>query len=208
MFPQYSSAATGSAIEEALKQISKLNNQPNLRVIRDFYDHPNFIESMAKLIEPHIESHDHVLFSYHGLPERQILKGGCAKVCETACPIPKKGASPCYRAQCYATSNALANHLNLNDGKHTTTFQSRLGKTPWIQPYTDETLTKLAQQGIKKLLIACPSFTADCLETIEEIGMQGQEQWHELGGETLTLVPCVNSDKDWIESVKNIVIGH
>lgn len=205
LFPQYSSAATGSAIEAVLDVIKTYQTQPNLRIIRDFYNHPGFIQSMAAQIRPYLDDHQHVLFSYHGLPERQIIKGGCDKICVDNCPIPENKQPACYRAQCYATSAALSETLALQANRYSTAFQSRLGRTPWIQPYTDEILPIFIKRGIKNLLVACPSFTVDCLETLEEIGIRAKEQWLKSGGTKLTLVPCVNDHSMWIKGIQDII---
>ncbi len=205
LFPQYSSAATGSAIESVYNTLKTYETQPHLTVIRDFYNHPGFIQSMALQIQPYIEHHDYVLFSYHGLPERQIIKGGCRAVCEGTCPYLSVDQPPCYRSQCFATSQALAQTLNLEPEQYSSTFQSRLGRTPWIKPYTDEVMPKLASQGVKNLLVACPSFTADCLETLEEIGIRGKALWLECGGENLTLVPCVNDSPAWLQGIQELL---
>ena len=205
LFPQYASASSGSAIEKTLQILNQKDVFPSLRVIRDYYEHPGFIEAQAHLLKPYISSHEHLLFSFHGLPERHLQKEGCTQICTNRCPSPTSKRESCYRAQCYATAQALANYLELPSDYWSVAFQSRLGKTPWIQPYTDVSLTKLSNAGIKKLLVCCPSFTADCLETLEEIGIQAVEQWHQLQGEMLTLAPCVNDDEQWVKGVEKIL---
>lgn len=205
LFPQYSSAANGSAIERTLDYLKKQNVIPSIEVIRDFYQAPAFIDAQAAIIKPWLKDHDHLLLSYHGVPERHIIRSGCASVCENACPELVATNQGCYRGQCYGTSKALALALNLSTAQYTTAFQSRLGKTPWIKPYTDEVLTTLAQQGIKRLAIACPSFVADCLETLEEIGIRANEQWLALGGEKLTLIPAVNDDDRWVSGLCELI---
>ncbi len=203
LYPQYSSAATGSSIEAVLRYLAPRQVFPHLHIIRDFYTNDGFIQAQAEFIKPHIQTHDYFLFSYHGLPENQIKKSGCLSLCKTACP-PQKNTS-CYRAQCYATTTALVTALDLPEQITETAFQSRLGRTPWIKPYTDEVLTRLAANGIKKLAICCPSFVADCLETLEEIGMQAHEQWRALGGETLTLIPCVNASNAFVDAISGLL---
>ena len=208
LFPQYSSAATGSAIEKALKVLGKRASIPKVRVIDDFYDHPGFIQPSARLIQEQITHPDTFLvLSYHGIPERHIDKTGCHVGCDkkAICPVVSEKNAKCYRAQCYASTRAIAQALSLEDGKYMTTFQSRLGKTPWIQPYTDIELDKLYEKGIRHLAVACPSFTADCLETLEEIGIRAKEQWLSLGGESFTLIPCVNSEADWVTGIAELI---
>lgn len=204
LYPQYSSAATGSSIESVLKILSPKDILPNVTIIRDFHQHPSFIKAQANVIAPYITEHDYLLFSYHGIPENHILQGACKRVCKISCSVNSSNYAGCYRAQCLRTSDALAKQLNLASEHFTTSFQSRLGKTPWIKPYTDDMLEKLAAKGIKKLAVACPSFVADCLETLEEIGIRAQAQWKALGGETLTLIPSLNSSDEWVEAVVDI----
>lgn len=203
LYPQYSSAATGSSIECVLQTLAPNMVFPSLTIIRDFYQHPAFLHAQAEQIKPYIKHHDHVLFSYHGLPENQLKKAGCKPVCVTTCPPLSAANQGCYRAQCLQTSAKLAQTLDLKN--YSTSFQSRLGRTPWIKPYTDEVLAELVKTGVKRLAVACPSFVADCLETIEEIGIRAKEQWHQLGGEELTLIPCMNHDALWVDAVVTMV---
>jgi ferrochelatase len=203
LYPQYSSAATGSSIEKILQLIATRPTHPSLHIIRDFYQHPGFINAQAAIIQPYIADHDYVLFSYHGIPQRHIVKAGCQNACVENCPTPIAHAT-CYRAQCYETTRALVEQLHLQEGHYSTAFQSRLGKTPWIEPYTDIVLSELAKKGIKRLAVSCPSFTVDCLETLEEIGIRAKEQWQALGGEKLTLIPCVNASELWLDGIIKI----
>ncbi|MGQ3892852.1 ferrochelatase [Legionella sp. CNM-4043-24] len=205
LYPQYSSAATGSSIEAVLTQLASQTTLPSLRVIRDFYVNPGFITAQAARIKPYLADHDYLLFSYHGIPERHLERAGCQPVCAGKCPPISSTNASCYRAQCQETSLALARALNLNEDQFSSSFQSRLGKTPWIKPYTDFELPELAKRGIRRLAIACPSFVADCLETLEEIGMRAKAQWLELGGESLSLIPCVNDDELWVDAVQDLV---
>jgi protoporphyrin/coproporphyrin ferrochelatase len=204
LYPQYSSAATGSSIEKALQLLAKKKTLPSLRVIRDFYQQTAFIDAQAALIQPELAHHDYLLFSYHGLPANHLLST-CLQICVSNCPEINQANQACYKAQCYATTLALAKKLNLPAEKYGVSFQSRLGNTPWIKPYTDRLLPELLQKGIKSLAITCPSFVVDCLETLEEIGIRAKEQWHGLGGERLTLIPCVNDSKLWINGLVNLI---
>ena len=208
LFPQYASASTGSAIEKALSIISKQWNIPDITVISQFYESPYFIDSMSLKIQPHLKDKDaFLLMSYHGLPERHLDKSHCQSKCDKreACPAISTQNQFCYRAQCYTTSLGIAEKLNLEKTQFQTSFQSRLGRTPWIQPYTDEILSKLKERGIKKLVLACPAFVADCLETIEEVGMALRDNWLALGGDSFTLVPCLNSDMEWVEGLSAMI---
>jgi len=201
LYPQYSSAATGSSIERAMGLLTSQASIPALNVIRDFHSHPSYIDAQVEVIKPYIADHDYLLFSYHGVPERHLLKAGCIQICKTDCP---SNNSICYRAQCLKTTALIAKGLELHDQQYGTSFQSRLGRTPWVKPYTDMILTDLIAQGIKRIAIVCPSFVADCLETLEEIGMRAKEKWIQLGGEQLTLVPCLNENETWISAIISI----
>jgi ferrochelatase len=201
LYPQYSSAATGSCIEEVFRLFSKQHTLPSIKVIRDFYQHPAYIGAQAALIKQHLKRDHHLLFSYHGVPERHLHKAGCKNLCPNSCPVTSSINSRCYKAQCYDTSNRLAAQVNLAAEQYSTAFQSRLGKTPWIRPYTDELLTALAQKGIKKLSISAPSFVADCLETLEELGMRARDQWMSLGGQEFNLIPSMNTDPLWVQAI-------
>ena len=173
LFPQYSQAATESAIQAFKKAFKKYKTQPTVNIITDFHDDPGFINAYSNRINNHLSQHpnDFLLMSYHGLPVRQ-----------------DKG----YSKQCYDTSALIAKQLHLDPNHYTVSFQSRLGRTPWITPYTDDMLLILRDKGITNLAVACPSFVADCLETLEEIGMRAKEQWLQLGGKRFTLIPCLN----------------
>lgn len=205
LYPQYSSAASGSSIEEVLRLIAVQNTHSSLTLVTDFYQDPGFINAQSALIQPEHSAHDFLLFSYHGLPERHLNKSGCTKICATTCPPVNAFNRHCYRAQCFATTSAIAKNLSLSAEQYTLSFQSRLGKTPWIKPYTDEVLVELRKNGIKRLAVVCPSFVADCIETLEEIGLRAKELWLELGGEQLTLIPCVNDSDLWVEGIFNLV---
>jgi ferrochelatase len=213
LFPQYSSAATGSAIERVCEALKSYLNIPAIEVRREFFDHPSFIRAHVDVARPVLAEFgpDHVLFSYHGLPVRHVLKSDpsgercLARVscCDAIGPENRR----CYRAQCFATTRALAAALALSPEMFATSFQSRLGKTPWIEPYTDRVLRELRARGKKRLAILCPAFVADCLETLEEIGMGARDQWRALGGDDFVLVPSLNSHPSWVRAVVEIVSG-
>jgi ferrochelatase len=210
LFPQYSSAATGSATEKAMNEISKLWNIPDIQIINSFYQHESFIKAYSNNISAQLKQQKHafLLFSYHGLPTRHIAKSNCTYTCaggSNPCPSITKKNHFCYKAQCYATSKLIAKELELDQESYSTSFQSRLGKTPWIPPYTDDMLLLLREREIENLVIACPAFVTDCLETLEEIGMEAKKTWLQLGGKNLTLVPCLNDDDLWISSIIDII---
>ncbi len=209
LFPQYASAATGSVIEKTYQSLMSAWNMPGLRVINDFYNHPGFIAACADIIRSHCVTSkpDLILFSYHGLPERHIDKSDCQASCShlQACPVMIDQNRFCYRAQCYATTHLIAVMSGMQDDEYSVSFQSRLGKTPWIKPYTDVVLQELIQKGIKHLAIVCPSFVSDCLETLEEINIRAREQWLRLGGTEFTYIPCVNESPLWVDTVAEMV---
>lgn len=207
LYPQYSSAATGSSIEEVMRILYQKAVIPSLHIIRDFYEHPAYIASQSEVIGKHLSKQCHLLFSYHGIPERHIIQGGCKPVCSKDCSFVTPKNQACYRAQCYETSRLLAEKLSLCPQQYSTAFQSRLGKTPWIKPYTDEILSELIGKGIENLAVACPSFTVDCLETLEEIGIRLKEQWIYLGGKEFILIPCLNTNKSWVKAVIEMCVG-
>jgi ferrochelatase len=211
LFPQYSAAATQSAVDAVESELALAENRAPVDVLPAFYDDPRFIEAFASVARGRLESFqpDHVLFSYHGLPERQVratdASGSHCFADEACCDAIGDRNRDCYRAQCYATTRSLAHALQLAPDAHSTSFQSRLGRTPWIQPYTDHVLPELASQGVKRLAVMCPAFVADCLETLEEIGIRGSEQWTACGGEELELIPSLNSEAPWIEAVAEMI---
>lgn len=209
LYPQYASSSTGTAIEAVLNEIKGQWNLPSLRVITDFYQDKGYIDAVSASLSPYLAKTPtaHVLFSYHGLPERHINKSGCQTICPSACHDMTKNAW-CYRAQCFKTTKLIAQTLGLKQDNHTTAFQSRLGKTPWIKPYTEEVLQELRNQDIKDLVIICPSFTVDCLETLEEIGISAKNRWLSLGGRSFNLVPCLNTNDDWVEALSRLVKGN
>jgi ferrochelatase len=212
MYPQYSSAATGSALEKVFSLVGKSWNVPAVQVIGPFFNNPGFLEAIVATGKPLIKSlaPDHILFSYHGLPERQIQKsqnteGHCLKPNDTCCAVLSDQNSFCYRAQCYETSRQLVKRLGLEPGSYTTCFQSRLGRTPWIKPYTDIQIQELGRQGKKRVLVFSPSFVADCLETLEEISIRGLAAFIEAGGEQLVLVPSLNNSDVWVKTAADMV---
>ncbi len=205
LYPQYSSAATGSSIEKTLEILSSKSIIPNIKVIRDFHNHPGFIKALTTLVEPYIPQHDYLMFSYHGIPSHQLHPNKDQFLCDVRCS--DKNAQGCYRTQCLQTTALVAQHLGLNWERYGTAFQSRMGKTPWIKPYTDERLCELAAEGKKRLAIVCPSFVSDCLETLEEIGIRMKKRWLDLGGEELTLIPCLNDSESWLEAIIDITTG-
>ncbi len=206
LFPQYSEAATGSAVAKLREELARVDAAP-IEVLPPFYAEARFIAAVARLAAPRLAAFgpDHVLVSYHGLPERQVRAGdeGGAHCLASpdCCDAIGVANRSCYRAHCFATTRALAGALGLAREKHSTAFQSRLGRTPWIRPFTDEQLPLLAAQGVRRLAVLCPSFVADCLETLEEIGIRARAAWESLGGEAFELIPCLNADPAWARTI-------
>ncbi len=214
LFPQYASASTGSACEALFRAASRGPKVPPLEVMGAFYDDPRFTASLATVTGEALGNfrHDHVLFSFHGLPERQIKRSDASgRHClssKSCCADIRPANRFCYRAQCYATARAVATALSLANDHWSVSFQSRLGRTPWLQPYTDHVLPELRHKGVRRLAVVCPSFVADCLETLEEIGIRAREQWHTLGGEELRLAPCLNAHPAWIGALARMIRTH
>lgn len=213
LFPQYASSTTGSVHEAVMAEVITWQAIPAIRFVADYFDHPGFIDAFAERIAAYgPENYDHVLFSYHGLPERHLRKADptgkhCLAPDHSCCNSLGLENRFCYRAQCAATTRALAGALGLRAGSYTICFQSRLGKDPWIRPYTSDVLEELAGKGVKKILVACPAFVADCLETIFEIGVEYQEEFEALGGEHVQLVESLNASPKWARAVCDIVLG-
>lgn len=182
---------------------------PKLIFLNQYCDHPRLIDAFYERgMQYAIRDYDHILFSFHGLPERHIRKADPSGLCLTkdCCQKACSSSSFCYRAQCHATARALASRLALGDGAYSICFQSRLGKEPWLQPYTSEVLQNCAARGFKRLLVFCPSFVCDCLETTIEITHEYGKEFKRLGGEELQLVEGLNSHPAWIDALRTIVL--
>tara|TARA_B100000674_G_C37848698_1_gene918912 strand:+ start:160 stop:1191 length:1032 start_codon:yes stop_codon:yes gene_type:complete len=209
LYPQYASASTGSTIEKAFKIINKWWVIPEVSIIGQFYDNFHFLECIKKRASNFdIPKYDHVVFSYHGIPERHVDKVYLdGKPCsDHSCESEINDENTnCYKATCYATTRLLVKVLSLKDGEYSTCFQSRLGRDPWLTPYTDHVIEKLGKDGKKKVLVFSPAFVADCLETTIEIGEEYLELFKEHGGEELHLVPSLNDDDDWAEALFKII---
>jgi ferrochelatase len=209
LYPQHTSAATGSSIEAALLAAARLWNVPSIAVVPPFYDHPSYLAAFAGVAAPCIREVDPevVFFSFHGLPERQIRKSDRSSAhclesrdcCEHAARQPQI-LGDCYRAQCFATAAGLAERLGVPVERRMVCFQSRLTRR-WIRPFTDVEVREAARRGVKRAVIVVPSFVADCLETLEEIGIRAADDWRANGGETLRLVPSLNERDDWADAV-------
>ena len=205
--PQFSASATQSSVEEIERAAKALGIGPP-KILPAFFDDPRFIAAFAARGQEAARTSDYVLFSFHGVPERHIRRddpsGLHCLASPDCCDRLGDANRSCYRAQCYATARAIATTLALVDGKWSVAFQSRLGRTRWIEPYTDRTLVELATRGVKKIAVFCPAFVADCLETLEEIGLRGRDAFLAAGGESLTLVPSLNAEPAWADAVAEL----
>lgn len=203
LYPQYASATTGSVNEHVMKVVKDWEVIPGIRFVDQFYDHPAFTEAFARLAERYDPSgYDHIVFSYHGLPDRQINKthpGVDLSGCQCHREMPVHGHH-CYRAACFATTRMIAARLGLGSEKITTAFQSRLSKN-WLSPFTDDCLVELAKQGARRVLVVSPSFVADCLETTIEIGEDYRALFLGHGGGELVMVPSLNHEDLWVEAI-------
>jgi ferrochelatase len=209
-FPQYASASTGSVYEKVMNIVKDWQVIPDIRFINRFLEHPKFIEGFVRLGRKYMDSYDydHILFSYHGLPESQIRKGDVTRnVCQfgDCCGSLHAMNQHCYRAQCFETTRRLVKELGIPEGKYTTSFQSRLGSDPWIKPYTDDVIKEMAAKGIKSVLAFSPAFVADCLETTIEVGVEYKELFEEHGGQHWQLVESLNDSPIWIETLVDLV---
>jgi len=208
LYPQFAASTVGSTLAEVQRVISAHGLRLNLRVLPPFYAEPSYIEALTASARPWLEQDfDHLLMSFHGLPVRHIRK--------LTDPIDKQHdlarqssegisaalLSVCYRSQCLRTAELLAGSLGLERSRWSIAFQSRLGRAQWIGPYTESKLSELAQQGVKKLLVISPAFVADCVETLEELGIRGYEQFIAEGGKSLQLIPCLNSNQNWAKTL-------
>jgi len=209
LYPQYASSSSGSTMEEVMNVIKGWEVIPEIRLISQFFDHPLFIKSLVEIGKKYMvqERYDHYLFSYHGLPEHHILKSSCEHYCRLGdcCSVYNNKNQYCYRAQCFETTRLLVNGLGIKKEDYTVCFQSRLGKTPWIKPYTDEIIKQLVGRGTKKVLTFSPAFVADCLETTIEIGVEYKKLFLEHGGERWQLVESLNVNPLWVECLKQMV---
>lgn len=213
LFPHYAMSSYETAVERVRDAVRNIAPRMRLRVQAPYYNRPDYIEALVASATPHLkEDYDHLLFSYHGLPERHLRKSDqsgchCLKA-SNCCEVPSPAHATCYRAQCFQTTRAFAAKAGLPAGKFSIAFQSRLGRDPWMQPYADQAIERLARAGAKRLLVICPAFVSDCLETLEEIGMRGSETFREAGGESLGLIPCLNEHPAWLRTLQRMVTEH
>lgn len=210
LYPHFADSTTTTAIEEARRVIQRHQLPLRLAILPPFYEAPEYLDALVSSVQPYLEQEfDHLLLSYHGLPERHLHKSDpsgshCLKGADCCRRATGEVLARCYRAQCYRTSEGFAARAGLRPEQWSVSFQSRLGRAKWIEPYTEARLDELARQGVRKLLVMCPAFVADCIETLEEIGERGREQFRAAGGEDLQLVPCLNDHPAWVAALATL----
>ena len=205
LYPHYAMSSYETAVVHA-EEVYKQNNYPfKIRTIPPFYDNADYISALSNSIQPYLSADKFLLFSYHSVPERHILKGDttknhCLKV-EGCCEKKSDAWTHCYRHQCITTTKLVAKNLGLSEDKYAISFQSKLGNAKWLTPSTTQKMTELPAAGIKNLAVVCPAFVIDCLETLEEVAVQEKENFLKTGGENFTFIPCLNTQKQWVETV-------
>lgn len=206
LYPHYAMSSYETAVEYA-REIHKKEKYPfKLEFIKPYYNDKDYIHALCESIKPYVQQdYDHIIFSFHGIPERHILKGDitgqhCLKVAD-CCNTPSPAHKECYRHQCLMTMKLVVEQLGIPTEKHSFSFQSRLGRAEWLKPYTVTLLENFPKQGIKKVLVVCPAFISDCLETLEEMAEEGKELFLHSGGESFTLIPCLNVHPLWVKTL-------
>ncbi|MGB8192606.1 MAG: ferrochelatase [Chitinophagaceae bacterium] len=206
MYPHYAMSSYETAVEYAREIHQKKKYPFKLTVVPPFYNAPAYLEALTESMRPYLQQeYDHIVFSYHGIPERHIIKGDvtgnhCLKT-PNCCEVNSEAHRQCYRHQCLTTTRLAAEKLGIPADKYSYAFQSRLGRDEWLKPYTAARLEEMPKEGIKKLIIVCPAFVSDCLETLEEIADQGKESFMHAGGESFTLIPCMNVHPLWVKAI-------
>ena len=193
LFPQYAASSTAPVFDQVFAELLQMRNQPGLRTIRSFYDHPGYISALAANIEDYWAEHGHpekLVMSFHGVPQYALDKG-----------------DP-YHCECHKTGRLLAERLGLSNGQYNVSFQSRFGRAEWIKPYTTATLKELGKQKVRRVDVVCPGFVADCLETLEEIAMEGREDFLHAGGGEYHYIPCLNDREDWVHALSDLVMDN
>jgi ferrochelatase len=204
MYPHYAMSSYETAVVQAMEEVARQKPDMKTTLLQPYYDNPEYIDALADATRPHLQhDYDTLVFSYHGVPERHLRKSDPSHAhCLTVpdcCHCASPSHATCYRHQCVRTMDLLVERLGIPKEKTVLAFQSRLGRDPWLTPQTDVTVERLGHEGKKKLLVICPSFVADCLETLEEVAEGCKETFEEAGGEHLELIPCLNENPKWID---------
>ena len=211
LYPHYAMSSYETVVEKAKEVLKASFPEVRMSLVEPFSDREDYLSVMSANIKDHLKDfdYDHLLFSYHGIPERHIYKsdttGSHCKIDENCCKVKSEAHKTCYRHQCFETTIGIARHMKLEEGTYSDSFQSRLLKDPWLKPYTDFELERLAEEGVKKLAVVTPAFVSDCLETLEEIAMEGKEEFISAGGEEFIHVACLNDYDPWVEVMGNWV---
>lgn len=204
LYPHYAMSSYETVVVKVMEEVAARAPDMKVTTQQPFYSDPAYIEALYKSAKPYLEDeYDHLLFSYHGIPERHLRKGDPSKahctIVKDCCTTCNPAHATCYKHQCVKTTELFVKRAGIPDGKWSISFQSRLGREPWLTPYTDQVLEALPKQGKKKLVVMTPAFVSDCLETLEEIAMEGKEDYLEAGGEKFTAIPCMNDHPAWIQ---------
>ena len=210
LFPHFAMSSFETAAERVRQVAAREAPGMQVEIVAPYFEHPHYIKALAASARPHLgEDYDQLLFSFHGIPERHLRKSdpthshclGHADCCQR----PSPAHATCYRHQCFRTVEAFVREMGIPQDRYCVSFQSRLGRDPWLQPYTDQELARLARKGVKRIRVMCPAFVSDCLETIEEIGLRGRETFLEAGGEDFKLIPCLNEHPAWIDALTQLI---
>jgi ferrochelatase len=210
LFPHYAMSSYESAVERVKTVAKKIAPQISIQVQPPYFDSPDYISALAASAKNYLDGgYDHLLFSFHGIPERHLRKSdptGCHCLAqENCCEVPSPAHATCYRAQCFKTVAAFVAKAGVPKEKYSVSFQSRLGKDPWLKPYTDFELAAFPKRGVRKLLVICPAFVSDCLETLEEIDLRGRETFLSAGGNEFAQIPCLNENPLWISALEKMI---
>jgi protoporphyrin/coproporphyrin ferrochelatase len=206
LYPHYAMSSYETAVEYAKKIHKRFNYPFKLTTLKPYYNQADYVFALTEHIRPWlVEPYDHILFSYHGIPERHLKKSDptgnhCLEIAN-CCGTASSAHGQCYRHQCLQTTKLVTDRLPLPKDKFSYSFQSRLGREEWLKPYTDFRLEEMPKEGIKKLLVICPAFVSDCLETLEEIAIRGKESFLQAGGESFKMIPCLNTDPLWVKAI-------
>ncbi|MDQ8180115.1 ferrochelatase [Pelagicoccus sp. SDUM812005] len=204
LYPHYAMSSYETVVVKVMEEVASKAPEMKVTTLQPFYGDPSYIEALYKSAKPYLEDeYDHLLFSYHGIPNRHLNKADSSKahcnVVKDCCTTCSPAHATCYRHQVTKTTELFVKRAGIPDGKWSISFQSRLGREPWLMPYTDHVLEELPKKGIKRLVVMTPAFVSDCLETLEEIAMEGKEEYLEAGGEKFTAVPCMNEHPAWVQ---------
>jgi ferrochelatase len=211
LYPHYAMSSYETAVEHARTVHRRKRYRFRLKFIPPFYNDPDYIRALTEHMRPWLDrDYDHLLFSFHGVPERHLEKSDpthqhCLRSADCCC-VASVAHNTCYRHQCLTTMKLVAQSLELTEDKFSFAFQSRLGREEWLKPYTDLRLQQMPREGIRKLLVVCPAFVSDCLETLEEIAIRGKETFLGSGGTAFEMIPCLNADPLWVKALAGWVV--